>query len=307
MLTLKRILCPVDLSEVSAHGAEWAGTIAGWYGATITAVHAVDPAVPAFQESGDAARHRKGDLEDDVRRRLETEARAMFDAAVKAGTAVHTVIDVASPSAAILRHAQSLPADLIVMGTHGASGFERLVLGSVTEKVLRTARCPVLTVPPRAEATSQLPFSRVLCAVDFSDPSLRGVDYAMSLAKESDARLTLVHIVEWPWPEPPPPPMDEVPPVLAMQLGEFRKHREEEAAARLLALIPEEARVWCRPTIEVRHGKAYVEVLRIAADVQADLIVIGMHGRHPIDLAMFGSTVNQVVRRARCPVLTIRT
>jgi nucleotide-binding universal stress UspA family protein len=101
--------------------------------------------------------------------------------------------------------------------------------------------------------------------------------------------------------------MDEVPPVLAMQLGKFRQHREEDAAAQLLALIPAEARVWCRPAVEVRHGKAYVEMLRIAAEVQADLIVIGMHGRNPIDLAMFGSTVNQVVRRARCPVLTIRT
>jgi nucleotide-binding universal stress UspA family protein len=307
MLTLKRILCPVDLSEVSAHGAEWAGTIAGWYGATVTAVHAVDPIVPALRGSGRATPTRKDDLADDARRRIEGEARAMFDAAVKAGTEVHAVVDLASPSAAILKHAESLPADLIVMGTHGASGFERLVLGSVTEKVLRKARCPVLTVPPRAETTSRLPFSHVLCAVDFSDSSLRGVDYAMSLAKESDARLTLVHIVEWPWPEPPPPPMDEVPPVLAMQVGDFRRHREQEAAARLLALIPEEARDWCQPTVEVRHGKAYVEVLRVAAETQADLIVIGMHGRNPIDLAMFGSTVNQVVRRARCPVLTIRT
>ena len=76
----------------------------------------------------------------------------------------------------ILDRAASLPADLIVMGTHGAGGFQHLVLGSVTEKVLRQAACPVLTVPPRAQATSRLPFSRLLCAVDFSDVSLAALD-----------------------------------------------------------------------------------------------------------------------------------
>jgi nucleotide-binding universal stress UspA family protein len=307
MLALKRILCPVDLSEVSAHGAEWAGMIAAWYEAAITAVYAVDPARPGAPGPGRVARGRPGELDDAERRRLEGEARAMFAAALEAGTTVHAVIALERPSVAILQHAESLPADLIVMGTHGASGFERLVLGSVTEKVLRKARCPVLTVPPKAEPTSPIPFSRVLCAVDFSDSSLRGVEYAMSLAREADARLTLAHVVEWPWQEPPPPPMDEIPPVLAMQLGEFRKHREQQSAERLLALIPAEAREWCRPIVEVRHGKPYVELLRMAADTHADLIVIGMHGRSPADLTVFGSTVNQVVRRAVCPVLTIRS
>ena len=83
------------------------------------------------------------------------------------------------PAPAILDCAVRLPADLIVMGTHGAGGFERFVLGSVAEKVLRRAACPVLTVPSRAHATSVLPFKRVVCAVDFSDSSLTALHYAL--------------------------------------------------------------------------------------------------------------------------------
>ena len=98
----------------------------------------------------------------------------------------------------ILERSSALPSDLIVMGTHGRHGFDRLVLGSVTEKVIRKARCPVMTVPPgTAEAVPASPlFKRILCAIDFSDASLKALDHAMSLAEEADAHLTLAHVVE---------------------------------------------------------------------------------------------------------------
>ena len=87
---------------------------------------------------------------------------------------------------------------LIVIGTHGAGGFEHLVLGSVTEKVLRRATCPVLTVPPRARTTAKLPFKRILCPLDFSESSLAALDFAFSLAQQGDAELTILHVFEWP-------------------------------------------------------------------------------------------------------------
>ena len=85
-----------------------------------------------------------------------------------------------------------------MIGTHGAGGFEHLVLGSAAEKVLRKATCPVLTVPPHARATSKLPFKRILCPVDFSDSSRAALDFAFSLAQEGDAELTILHVFEWP-------------------------------------------------------------------------------------------------------------
>jgi nucleotide-binding universal stress UspA family protein len=89
-------------------------------------------------------------------------------------------------------------ADLLVMGTHGRSGFEQLLLGSVTEKVLRKASCPVLTVPRRhPDAVPETPvlFKEILCPVDFSDCSMRALNHAMSLAQEADAHLTVLHVM----------------------------------------------------------------------------------------------------------------
>ena len=117
------------------------------------------------------------------------------------------------------RSSRSPAADLIVMGTHGRGGFQHLVLGSVTERVLRRAVCPVLTVPPRAQSTSRLTFRRLLCAIDFSESSMAALRFALSLAQESEARLTMLHVLEWPWEEPPPPRLEELPVEQAAALG----------------------------------------------------------------------------------------
>ena len=90
-------------------------------------------------------------------------------------------------------------------------------------------------------------------------------------------------------------------------MPEFRREDQRWAIDELQALVPEAARDWCRPTTRVSHGKAYREILGVAAEERADLIVMGVHGRNPLDLMLFGSTTNQVVRRATCPVLTVRT
>ena len=76
--------------------------------------------------------------------------------------------------------------------------------------------------------------------------------------------------------------------------------------AKLEGLVPESIRDWCRPTTRVAHGKAYREILGTATEDSADLIVMGVHGRNALDLMLFGSTTNQVVRRATCPVLSVR-
>src|SRR6478672_6572902 len=126
-MDLKNILCPTDLSEASAHAIDQAIVIAGWYQARITALHVVNPmfmAVPRFAVPND-------ELVDELeRQRLRRETSACFDRASESGTAVDTVVDLGQPAARILDRAAILPADLIVMGTHGAGGFEHLILGS---------------------------------------------------------------------------------------------------------------------------------------------------------------------------------
>jgi nucleotide-binding universal stress UspA family protein len=302
MVSIKRILCPVDFSEASRHAIDHAAVIARWCKASITALHVYNPMfmpVPGLPPPED--RVPEAEL-----KRVYAEMAACFEAAKAGGVGVDLIIDVGQPAHDILSRSVALGADLIVMGTHGVSGFEHLVLGSVTEKVLRKARCPVLTVPPQARATSKLPFRRLLCAVDFSDSSLRALELACSLAKESDASLTLLHVIEWPWQEPPPPVLQELPPDQAIALAEFRRYLEKSATERLEALRPEAVRDGCATVPRVAHGKSYVEILRVAAEDKTDLIVMGVHGRNVADLMLFGSTTNQVVRRATCPVLTLR-
>jgi nucleotide-binding universal stress UspA family protein len=185
------------------------------------------------------------------------------------------------------------------MGTHGAGGFEHLVLGSVTEKVLRKAECPVLTVPPKARASSNLPFKRILCPVDFSDSSLAALDFAFSLAQLDQAELTILHVFEW-------LPGDEALTNRPINVPEYRREVERDFSQKLDQLVPDSVRSWCRPATRIGHGKPYREILGAAIENRADLIVMGVHGRNALDMMLFGSTTNQVVRRATCPVLTLR-
>jgi nucleotide-binding universal stress UspA family protein len=203
----------------------------------------------------------------------------------------------------ILDEAKTLPADLIVLGTHGHSGFQRWVLGSVTEKILRRAACPVLTVPPPVtepvgDAVTML--KRILCPFDFSDSSLKALEYALSLAKEADAELLLMHVIEGltdvqHWQQPTNP-----------SLVEFLRLTEQNALARLREVLPRDAATWCRPKELLMTGKPYEEILRVARDEEVHLIVMGVYSRNPIDLLFVGSTTNQVVRASSCPVLTLK-
>ena len=299
---ITRILCPIDFSETSRHAFEQAVAIAGWYRAKLIVLHVYSPLfmpVPMLPPSADR-------VADSEVQRVADDTRAFVSGSATAGVEIETRIDVGSAAPQILDRAAALAADLIVMGTHGATGFEHLMLGSVTEKVLRKATCPVLTVPPRVQATSRPPFRRIACAIDFSEWSSAALAVAASLAQESGARLDLVHVLEWPWHEPPPPVFAELPPEQAAALAEFRRYLETSATTRLESIASELTVERSAVAVFVVHGKPYVQLLRLAADVGADLIVLGVHGRNPIDLAVFGSTTNQVVRRATCPVLTLR-
>ena len=301
-LTIDRILCPVDFSEASQHAAEHALAIARWSGAAVSALHVCHP-MPMPVASGVGTGDNGCDLE---MSRQRAAAASLLDVAGAHDVSVDIAVEAGDPARQILEHADRHAASLIVMGTHGVSGFERLILGSVTEKVLRKAPCPVLTVPPRAQSAATLPFRRVLCAIDFSYASLEALSYAGVLALQSRSKLQLVHVVQWPWDEPPAPTPQDLPAEQAVALGEYRRYVEASAMARLAALRRERVPEGVDAVPRIVHGKAYVQILRVAAESRADLIVLGVHGRNVADLVVFGSTANQVVRAAACPVLTVR-
>jgi nucleotide-binding universal stress UspA family protein len=307
MIEIRRILCPVDFSDCSRHALSHAIAIAKWYEATVAMFYVCVP-VPISAYATVASMMPSslvgGENQNQVLDAMKTLA------ATVAGTAVPLELAIGEGHAAkeIVARAAEGQSDLIVMGTHGRTGFERLILGSVTERVLRTAGCPVLTVPPKAgDAAPDTPvvFKRIVCAIDFSDCSMRALDYAMSLAQESSATLTVLHVIE-PLPETPIHG-DEM--VLSgfKTVKDYITAAEEEGRALLDRAVPDGVRDYCQVETVQRIGKPYRELLRLAATEASDLIVLGVHGRSSADLLFFGSTAQHVVREAACPVLTIRT
>lgn len=295
MRAIHRILCPVDLSDVSRHAIAHAEQLARWYKASITALHVCNPIVipptdvsligaythPVLSDHDIEAVRRQ------VTRWFPDRKEIQVDAIVQSGEIWKRIVDSAT----------ALPADLIVIGTHGSGGFQHLMLGSVAEKVLRRAPCPVLTVPPFAQTTSKMPFERILCPIDFSAPSLEAFEFARSLAVEGHATVRIVHIVE---------SADEPLRARPMLTSEYRHGLERDACAKMTTLLKEATDDRSRLSTLVGYGKPYEEILRIASDEHCDLIVMGVHGRNALDISLFGSTANQVVRRATCPVLTVR-
>ena len=298
----QQILCPIDFSEASRHAAQYAIALACQHRSVLTVLHVpperfVSPALPPFEP--DATRVAES-------RRLATDAAVLFESATRAGINVEVLVECGQPARQILTRAAALPADVIVMGTHGAGGFEHLMLGSVAEKVLRKATCPVFTVPEQAMLASGAAFKKIVCAVDFSEWSLSALGQACCLAEESGGIVIAVHVIEWPWHEPPVPQLEGIPPEQAAVLLEYRRYQEKMAKSRLEAVTHDIGLGRCRIDTRVAHGKPYAELLCTVERERADLVVIGVHARSALDVFFFGSTTHQVVRRAPCPVLTLR-
>jgi nucleotide-binding universal stress UspA family protein len=294
MATITNILCPVDFSIFSRNALDHAAAIGRWYDATVTALHVL-PAVAAFVPPAGEGLYPPLVFSNDDLRQFSDE----LDAFARQSGVAHLVPEVVQGSVAreIVRRAHELPADLLVMGTHGRSGFDRLMLGSITETLLHKAPCPVLTVPAHAPDASPVsaPFTRVLCAVDFSPGSLRALALAESLAGEAGANLNVIHVLE---------PVSVFEPI-AVAVDGLPVSGETRRAARhrLEELVRPDTRAFADVGETVAAGKAHREILRAAAEQRSDLIVLGVPGHH---LAGFGSTTTHVVREAECPVLTVR-
>lgn len=302
MIEIRQILCPIDFSDFSRRALHHAVTLARWYDSTVTLLHvySVAPVAPVVPEMIPAL-VLTGEAREDILR-----AMTRFADAESAGTVpLQFEIAEGSPTSQILASAGARNADLLVVGTHGRSGFERFVLGSVTEKLLRKATCPVLTVPAHSGDAVPVPplFKRIVCAIDFSDCSMRALEYATSLAQEADARLTVVHVFDLEGALRPEWRETLTSPSLRRALAAFENDRLE----RLARAVPATVDDYCTVETVMPRGTPYREILRLADERQAELIVMGIHGRNAADLMFFGSTTNHVVREAACPVLTIRT
>ena len=293
MVELNRILCPVDFSEYSEHALVFAMHMAKWYGSRLHVLH-VMPQLPASGASELAATSRALT----ARNLNGFIARNRVD-----GVDIESeIVESSDAAATILNCASSFDADLIVTGSHGRSGIQRALLGSVVEALLHKSGRPVLTIPShidRRRVTQFAAFKRILCAVDFAGASLAGLAFALSIAEECDGKLTLLNVIER------PPELQHVPPPPDFDIMPIRAEAEAESRERLSALIPEHARDYCTVETTVLEGGAARQILRLGTAQDVDLIVLGVHGRNAFDLAFFGSNSKDVIRQAHCPVLVV--
>jgi nucleotide-binding universal stress UspA family protein len=294
MLEIKLLLCPVDFSEFSIRAYYYALSLAEHYRAKLVAQHIVElwryPSAEYVASLGNYEEFRRALREGGKERLREfvenyTHDKLLPELVVHEGVAADS----------ILSFAQARKADLIVMGTHGRRGFDRLVLGSVTDRVMRTAPCPVLAIskPPHdSTATGEERrhghhLSRILFCTDFSENSERALNYAISATAEYDAELTLLHVLE----EVPSPAKTE--------------EAIATATEQLDKLIPQEGRKTLKIKTAVRIGKPYQQIIQFVVEAQIDMVAMGVSGRGALDRAVFGSTTYRVMQLGSCPVLAV--
>ena len=290
MPRLKSILCPIDFSEFSVKAYDYAQSLAGHYKAELLVQHVLYSSHAFYIDAAYRATCRK--LRTDALRKLREFAKRQTRTKVQP----QCVVQDGNASDKILSFAETQGVNLIVMGTHGLRGVDRLMLGSVTERVLRKARCPVLVVrkpvhdfvSPGGNA-DPINLKRIVLGMDFSDHAHRALKYALSIAREYHAELTLLHVLEH---LPGSTDLQSATAKVTKQLKELVSPRGPKPS--LVKSL-------------VRIGKPYQQIIEVALEAQTDLVIMGVRGRSSLDSALFGSTTYRVIQMGPCPVLAVHT
>jgi len=290
MLAIDRILYPTDLSEGAQRAFAYAASLAHWHGAELHMLNVAGRHLYNFEE---------------LREGFPIDAATLNTWAEEAGIGQFAADDLdivqvqeegAVPGQNIRSYAQDNAIDLIVMGTHGRRGVDRMLLGSVAEEVVRQAPCPVCTVRNAIETAPSEAVRRIMVPIDFSDGSTRALRHARELALTYGAEIVALHAIE------------EV--VLPMAYGMAPKQVDAEAVRpnveRALAdLLSEHVGVE-HARAEIRVGYPPQEILDAIDEEEIDWVVMGTHGRQGLNRLLMGSVAERIVRHAPCPVLTLQ-
>jgi nucleotide-binding universal stress UspA family protein len=282
MQKFSRILAAVDFSKPADGAFDYALALSQEHGAELVVVQAV-PLDHAYSEDGRA------------RLDLAAELQQKADAA---DVALSVRVQQGDPAEIILLHARTLRPDAIVIGTHQRTGLDRLRMGSVAERVAAKATVPVLLVPQRHGADAVRPFRHVAVAVDFSDASKRAIDHALTLARDPDDRITLLHVV--------PGFSSGVPPYLYRYgAAEYQSHLVGDARRRLQRAVPVKRE--SRATIHARVlvGDTAAEITRVVDQIDADVLIVGVPQRNVVQRALVGTTAARLLKTAAVPMLAV--
>jgi len=297
---ITRILLATDFSRWARRAEDYACALACSWKATLT-VLSVAEFPPGLNPDYPVNQQYLADL-------LKTASSQLVDLKGRAelrGIVVTTRVATGIPSEEVIAAARAEDSDLIVVGTRGKTGLAHVLLGSTAERVIRGAPCPVLTVrmeqadAEQGEGAPSMPVTleRILVPVDFSDCSLDALEYAAVMAQQAKASVMLLHVLE---------------PVsygLDFDLGHFRSRKDvrESWTKRLEELAADHQRPNMPIEYRLRGGFPSDSILDAAQTLPCDLIVMGTHGRRGISHTISGSVAEAVLRKARCPVVAVRS
>ena len=283
----KRILCPVDFSAASLRAFDFAMRLAVLHGATIHLLHVIPRIVASVMDIPIMTSKWTATQEEIAKRELPK----LKDRATKSGVSVSTEIRIGDVDFQILKAADQAGRDLLALGTHGRRGFERWALGSVADRVLRHSPVPVLLTSSKGKRTRG-EFHSILVASDFSSGTKEAVGYAMSIARETHASITMLHVIpRW--------SADVDLKALPDQTAAIHKKLE--------SLIPSSVRQLTKIQTCVANGQPFREILKTMENSKPSLVILNSHGHGFIDRILVGSTAERVVRggAAICPMLIV--
>ncbi|HYM62837.1 MAG TPA: universal stress protein [Thermoanaerobaculia bacterium] len=275
----KHILVPTDFSDTATVALEHAASLATHFGSHLSVLYA-DTFLPPIDAAAVPAFPYASEIDERVR---AAEARLAEYAKkhLPSGLDCDVRVAVDSPVEAILAYTAEAGIDWIVMGTHGRSGFRRMILGSVTEAVIRKSDRPVLAVRESEKAGGG--YQRILCPVVYSEEARVAAEYAAVLASKMDGLVTYLLIID----------ADEEPAPLVGELD------------RLRGWVPEKARdnaMYKELTLSRKRNESIIEFAR---KHRSDLVVIGASQGRFTEETVFGTTPDDITRHAGCPVLVV--
>lgn len=278
------VLVPTDGSDYAEVAVRYAEDLARRYGATVHALCVVDARTLENAPHYDRMKEESTEIAGQVCNELAED-----------GLSTERAVRTDVPHRAILQYATEQDIDLIVMGSHGRTGVERYLLGSVTEKVVRRSEVPVLTVKLSDDGDVTYPYSDILIPTDGSEGAAAAIRPAVDIAKSYDARIHALSVVE------------------TMALGiDVRSsvllESMEEVARTALEIVEERAARNSISTIEtaVDSGHPYRKIRSYVNEHDIDLVVMGTHGRSGIEQYLLGSVAEKTVRTSPVPVMTVR-
>ena len=298
---LKSVLIATDLSPTSVKPLHHALAIARHYGAKLSVAHVVSPA--AYLVAGAEALELAIQGASDEAQQLQHDL--LHDGSLNGLDHVFII-----RSGSVWEELQAIilqkQVDLVVVGTHGRRGIEKVLLGSIAEQVFRDASCPVLTVGPYSYQGSRLDLTgeiqTYLYATDFSEASLCALPQAVSLANQTKARLILLHVV-------PAAPAPQIPGwYTSSEIVSMRENARMTCVRRLEQLVPRDEETAIESEFVVEFGTPSEKILQVALDKRVDLIILGLRR------ASLAGTIShmpwaaayEIVCGAGCPVLTVR-